>query len=505
MLFGFIYFFNKKIKNTSIFKEVNKKMTNVLKAKNAEFIILFLILFLGLVVRLYKIDNPIADWHSFRQADTASVTRFFVQDGINLLMPRYHDISRVQSGRFNPQGYRFVEFPIGNAIHAFFAKKFEFFSLEKWGRLLSVFYGLITGTFVYLIGKKLYGKKFGFIAMSFFLFLPFNIYFTRVILPEPLAVMFAVISLWFFLVYKDNQDFKMLFLSSLALSFGILVKPYVIFYGLPIAFYFYNKYKIGGSLKNPKLLFCLAIILVPIILWRIWMQQFPEGIPFWKWTFNGDAIRFKPAFWRWIFGERLGYLILGVWGVFPFAFGLADLRRKADVIITSLMGAFLYTAVIATANVRHDYYQTFIIPVICLVLAKGVINLWHIKYGTEWVRKLLVVFSLIFAFLVSASQIKEFYKINHPEIIEAGEAVDRLTPKNAIVIAAYNGDTAFLYQTKRRGWPVVELPINELIDEGASYYTSVNLNDAQTQEFMKEFRILEKTNTYVVLDLKQTP
>ena len=106
-------------------------------------------------------------------------------------------------------------------------------------------------------------------------------------------------------------------------------------------------------------------------------------------------------------------------------------------------------------------------------------------------------------FVSGASQIKEFYKVNHPEIISAGKAVDKLTPKDALVIAAYNGDTAFLYQTKRRGWPVVDRPINELIEKGAEYYVSVNLNHPQTMEFMNSFEIIEKTNEYVIIDLKQ--
>ena len=105
-------------------------------------------------------------------------------------------------------------------------------------------------------------------------------------------------------------------------------------------------------------------------------------------------------------------------------------------------------------------------------------------------------------FLISAFQVKEYYKINHPEIINAGLAVERLTPEDALVIASYNGDTAFLYHTARRGWPVVELPIEELIKEGAQFFTSVNLNDSQTIEFMKKFQILEKTDSYVVLELK---
>ncbi len=35
-------------------------------------LILAAIIILGLALRLYKIDNPIADWHSWRQADTTS-------------------------------------------------------------------------------------------------------------------------------------------------------------------------------------------------------------------------------------------------------------------------------------------------------------------------------------------------------------------------------------------------------------------------------------------------
>src|SRR3989344_9203010 len=116
---GFVYKFLQFVKN--------KKLIPILAIITA---------FMGLLVRLYKIGNPVADWHSFRQADTASVTRVYAEEGINLLIPRYHDISTTQSGLFNPEGYRFVEFPIFNAIHALLLTNFGIFSLEVWGRLL---------------------------------------------------------------------------------------------------------------------------------------------------------------------------------------------------------------------------------------------------------------------------------------------------------------------------------------------------------------------------------
>lgn len=464
-------------------------------------VILFVILVFGFLIRLYKITNPIADWHSFRQADTASVSKMYFENGINLLLPKYHDVSRVQSGKFNPEGYRFVEFPIYNAIHALVAKFYTPISLEMWGRLLSILITLGTSIFIYLTGKKIYNVSFGIISAAVFLFIPYNIYFTRVILPDPLAVFFGVSSIYFFLKYTDKEEKINLFVFALLMSFGLLVKPYVIFYGLVPAYWLIKTGGIKKSIKNPYLILSSIIILAPLLAWRVWMAKFPEGIPFYIWTFNGNGIRFRPAFFRWIFGERLGYLILGTWGLVPFSWGIMRLQKKDWFLISSLLASIAYVTTFATANVRHDYYQIYIIPSVSFALAFGIQKMW--ENMDKILTKILLIFSLLIAFLVSWSQVREFYKINHPEIIDAGKAVERLTPKDALVIAAYNGDTAFLYQTGRRGWPVVELPINELIDEGARYYTSVNLNDTQTIEFINKFKVLEKTNSYVVLDLTQ--
>ena len=63
-------------------------------------ILFVIILLLGFGVRLYKITSPIADWHSWRQADTASVTRNFVKYGVDMLYPRYDDFSDVSGKDF---------------------------------------------------------------------------------------------------------------------------------------------------------------------------------------------------------------------------------------------------------------------------------------------------------------------------------------------------------------------------------------------------------------------
>ena len=61
---------------------------------------------MGFFARKYKIDTPVADWFSWRQTDTAAVGRFYARDGINVMKPRFYDLSSIQSGIENPNGYR---------------------------------------------------------------------------------------------------------------------------------------------------------------------------------------------------------------------------------------------------------------------------------------------------------------------------------------------------------------------------------------------------------------
>ena len=482
------------------------KIIQFTKSKYFEYILLSVVLILGFGVRLYKINNPVADWHSWRQADTASVSRVYLENGINLLLPRYHDISSIQTGKDNPQGYRMVEFPFYNALNVILAKPFTLISLEVWARLLTISFAVISAFFLYLIGKRLMGKYLGLLSAFFYLFIPYNIYFTRVILPDPMGVMFGVISLWAFLEFTYSSKKVLLFVSSVFFAMALLIKPYLGFYLFPIIYLAIKKYGIKSFFKKKHIiagtLIYLAITLVPFFFWRGWEAKFPEGIPFYEWAFNGNLIRFKPSWWYWIFGERLGHLILGSLGTIPFIFGVLNTKVKNLFIQVFLGGTLFYVAAVANANVMHDYYQILSIPAIALAVASGTVFLWEGKVFNKILTRIIVVVSVGVMFITGWNQIVGDFAVNHPEIIEAGEAVDRITPKDALIVAPYNGDTAFLYQTKRFGWPAIDNSIDNIIEEGADYYTSVNLDSKDTKMIEARFKTVEKTNKFVIIDLK---
>lgn len=486
---------------------MNKIINRIIRVNKIEYKLLAILLFFGLLVRLYKINNPVADWHSWRQADTASVSKIYAEKGINLLFPKYHDVSSIQTGKKNPEGLRFVEFPVYNAIHALLFKNIGLVSLEIWGRLLSILSSLVSAVLIFCIGRRYLNKWAGLLASFFFLFIPYNIYFSRVILPEPMGTMFALFGMFFFIKHIDHEKIQNLLFSGIFFALAVLIKPFYLFYTVPLIYLLDKKYSLKKLFKDRKTIIPFIvysiIILAPFILWRVWIGRYPEGIPFYKWAFNGNKIRFKPAYWYWIYGERLGRLILGVWGIIPFIFGILFFKKKNLFNVFFLIGQLIYVLVVATANVMHDYYQISMVPAVSLILSQGCVFFWDNEFFEKRLSRFLIVFSVFIMLISGWFQSKEYYNINHPEIIEIGKIVDRITPKDALILAPYNGDTAFLYHTGRSGWPAVDSSVKEIAEKGADYYVSVNLNDKDTIQAMNEYEVVEKNPTYIILDLNK--
>lgn len=424
-------------------------------------IAIFSIFVLTIALRLYRIDAPLADWHSWRQSDTASVARNYLKFGFDPLRPRYDDLSSIPSGKDNPRGYRMVEFPLYQMIGAILTKTFHQYSVEMWLRIVTI--AAAAGTAVLL-------SRINLIAGFVYAVLPYSIYFGRTILPETFAVFWAMLSL----SLLPNQ----FILAALAGAVALLVKPTTIFLLLPSVFLLRK--------KNIRLATYSLITFVPFLLWRKWILQFPEGIPAYTWLLNSNNIRFKGAWFHWLFARRIGELILGYWGLIPFGMGFAGSFFKWG------LGPLLYLIVFATGNVQHDYYQILILPAVAVFVGIGLRRI-------HWV---LSAVSFIFMLAFSWYTIRTYYWINRPEIVEAGKLADQILPKEAKVIAPYNGDTTFLYQTNRQGWPI-GFDIEKKLKMGATHYVTVSPtdNDTETKQLADCYTVLIRNDRYAIIDL----
>jgi hypothetical protein len=303
-----------------------------------------------------------------------------------------------------------------------------------------------------------------------------------------------------------------------------------LFFWLPLVLLSLKHHGVRWILQ-PKHLAAAVFMFMPLGLWRMWIQQFPQGIPANRWLFNGNGIRFRPAWFRWLFADRMGRLLLGFWGLIPFGIGLlgtqtekvsktgfklaekiqgfmkrfqpkdlfAGLSAFSDLdlyMYGGLFGVLAYLTIFATGNVQHDYYQVIIVPYIALVVAVGMSKLVALK-SVQSVGLALV--SLLFMFAFSWYEVMGFFNINNPAIVEAGRAVDELTEADALIIAPYGGDTAFLYQTNRRGWPIGGA-IEEKIANGADYYVTTSLDD-EARILMSKYITVTSNDEYLLLKL----
>ena len=474
--------------------------------------ILTLILLGGLFVRLYKFNAPIADWHSWRQADTSAVSRNFVNEGIDVLHPKFDDLSNVPtSGKYdNPQGYRFVEFPIYNVLQAGGFLVFDKFTLEEWGRIVSIASFLFATVFLFLIVKRFSGVFTGILSAFFYSFLPFNIFWGRTVLPDQSMIMATLGGIYFFSQWidslKSKNDIKKYLFSMLAVIFlasALLFKPLAGFFFLPILWLSYKKWGFAIFKRFP--LWVIAVFsFLPLLFWRIWMLRYPEGIADSTWLFEG-SLRFKGAFFYWIFANRIGEFILGFWGLPLLVLGIIK-KNKNSFFLSFLLSSLLYIFVVARGNVQHSYYQIPIIPTIAIFLALGSEFLLNPpkQYFSKLITYPILVFSIFLMFSLSWKDVRDYYNIQNPSIIAAGEALDRLAPKTAKVVAPYDGDTTLLYYTERKGWASFSKPLPGLIKMGASYLVLVNPKK-QDLEIGLTYKIKASTSQYLIFDLRQNP
>jgi len=452
--------------------------------------------------KTYRIDEPVADWHSWRQADTAAVTRNFIKEGFTPLFPKFDSYYALnETGAPNPNRYFFAEFPLYNSITYPLYRMFGVH--ELYARLISIVVSSLTTLVLYLLVKKRSGMGMALLAAIFYAILPYNWFYGRVILADPLYILFSVTTLYLVTVWNKDSSKIALFAGSIAWSLALLTKPYALVLALPIAYLFYERLKFR-MVTNPLPYLFAVLALVPFFLWRYHINQYPEGMFGTTWLYNQGNIRFTGAYFRWLIFDRMNRLIFATGGFILFVLGIAATKIKQESLfyLTWLAAIAVYFVIIAKGNVTHDYYQMPLVPVGCIFMASAVLFL--VKQAHGLLQKMWVVGITLTLIMITVAfgwyEIRGYFNINHPEIVDAGRAVDELTPKDAKVIAPYEFDSAFLYQTNRYGWTIGGDKIPEFIKQGATYLVSVNFDDT-TNYWKSRCETVAQTQTWILIDL----
>ncbi len=471
--------------------------------KKFEIIIIVAILVLTFSLRLYKISSPVADWHSWRQADTAAVARNFAKGDFNIFYPQSDSLTALNEfGLQNPNRYFINEFPLYNAVVAFFYKLFGINLVLA--RLVSITAATLGLLFLYLLARKLFGSKVAVLASIIYAVNPFNIYYGRVIMPDPMFICFSVATMYFTVEWVEYKKLWFCLATAATFAFALLIKPYSIFLLIPIFYWLAINWQLK-AIKNVQTYIFIICSLVPLGLWRLHVAAHPEGTFATGWLFNAGNIRFTGSFFRWLIFERLNRLIFATGGFALFVIGILKsyTTKNGSLIFVWLLSVVLYMTIFAKGNVNHDYYQLPIMPSGAILVSLGFFAVTNSsqKYYVKLINIFVAVSLLVISFAFGWFEVRGFYNINRPEIVTAGERADILLPKDAVIIAPYNDDPSFLYQTNRYGFTKIDKPLGVYLNEGIKYVVSVDLSDPPIQKLMTACKIIEKTDKYAIIEM----
>jgi len=476
--------------------------------KKLDIIFLSVILIIAFVLRMYNIGTPLADLHSWRQADTAAVARNFSRHGINLLKPQYDDISSIQSGLENPEGLRMVEFPIYNAIIAVFHRYLPITTITVYGRAISSFFSLLIISVIYYLALLEKNRLAAIAASTIYAVFPFFVFFSRLVLPETTAVAFMMLSLFFLYTATKKKQIQVapMILSAVFLALSLLTKPTTIFYGLAVGFLFIDNLRFQ-LMKNWKPYVFALLTLAPFIWWRWYILYFPEAIPSNSWllthvnTFEGSKeIFFRPAFFRWIFMERIGVAILGIYGVFFLIMGLI-IKTKRLFIPSIAASAFIYLMTFQGGNVQHEYYQTIILPAIALICGIGIAGI--VEFPSKFIKKTVLYPTILIIFILSIAfsyyRVKDYYYYPK-DLPQVAELIKTFTQPEDKIVTDRSGDTTLLYLADRKGAPGVYKDLNELKELGYTYF--VTSNSGMKDRLKREnYVVLVENEIYMIVKL----
>ena len=210
------------------------------------------IVVIGMALRLPGLDPNLTDHNTWRQTDTATIARNFLEEP-RILWPR------VDWGAPGP-GYVEAEFQllpfVTSLIYRILGEN------PIYGRLISILATGLSCWFLDRIARRFFSDRLALLCVAMFIMAPIVFRYSRVFMPDAAALLFVLLALERFLTFLEDDRWSTLIQSSASMSLAILVKPTTLHIGLVLIVL--TVYDRGWRrLLQPKLLAFAAISLLP--------------------------------------------------------------------------------------------------------------------------------------------------------------------------------------------------------------------------------------------------
>jgi hypothetical protein len=426
---------------------------------------------LAVAVRLVLIDQPCVDHWSWRQSDVAAIARNFFECGFRFGYPQIDWAG-------NSAGYVGTEFPILPFLAAIC---YKFAGIHEWiGRSQSVIFFAISLPFFFLLvrdtwhclpgHRELAGCRCHVAAIwatFFYAFAPLNVFAGRSFMPDVPSLSLGIIGLCFFLRWVRDPKPASLYLSAIAISLSILIKATSVVIAAPLL---YLALAEGADLgparpcyaqesrsrrQRLQLLVFAAIAVVPSVAWYWHAHQIAESY-YPHHFFGAGGVRLESFSWYCEIAQQTATSSLTPLLAIMALIGLSVAPRGKYGCLFDwwLVAMVLFVVAVGYGN-RHPWYQLPFVP-IAAAFAGAACSFFGSKISS---RVAAVTLSILLASsfaILAAFYVRPLYESTAAQHRNAGLKLDKITTRDALIVAADMGNPTIFYYAHRKGWHFLE-------------------------------------------------
>jgi hypothetical protein len=359
---------------------------------------------LGLGLRVLDLTDPPLDFHATRQLHAAIIARGMYYQMLPSADPALRDqanfLWRVQEVFEPPIFERLVAltYLLAGGEYLWFA------------RLYSTLFWLVGGAALFALARRMLVVQTtasgvqtivsiagALTALAYYLVVPYGVTASRTFQPDPMMVMWILITAYTLFRWGENPTWKWTVLSGVFGGLAILTKVVAAFPVLAVLLAVaLTSRGLLKMLKDAKVWFMISLIVIPpVVYYFLTIMPRSEGMASGILPLTVKLLQ-NPKFYTGWF-SLLGGIVslpLAVLGLM----GIVLLPSKGRALMLGLWGGFgVYGLTFAYPISTHDYYNLPLIPIVALSLA--VVGAWMIGKASEqplfW--KIIFVITAIFA------------------------------------------------------------------------------------------------------------
>jgi hypothetical protein len=414
---------------------------------------------MAVAVRLIAINQPYIDNWSWRQSDVAAIARNYYENGFHFAYPQIDWAG-------DAPGYVGTEFPILPFLAAIC---YKLAGVHEWtGRVQAVIFFAASLPFFFLLVREISGELAATWALLFYSFAPLSLFASREFMPDVPSLSLAIIGLYFFLRWIENEEKRFFFASAILISLSILIKLPSVLIGAPIAYVTVaapkafgvaplSKNSCDGHRPPLQLLALFATIaLLPSAIWYGHAYEVAEKF-YPNHFFGAGGIQIMSTSWYWKIAKQIMtssltplFFALALVGAFVTRSG-----ALARLFHWWLAAMVVFIIVVGYGN-RHQWYQLPLVPIAAAYAGAGCAFAGSKISATKIKVALSILLAALFAALASGYARPLYQSPSSVALRNLGLELNRSTPKNSLIAAADNGDPTVFYYAERKGWHFLE-------------------------------------------------